>query len=337
MVRNFSGPGAFIVGPGVSNVASDDAKNQTKWPKNPKDVVVNEIDTGALINEMAALHLLPGKLELPPREFIPEKRVNQNPEGLIWALNENEEPPKIPEGTYRGTRLALTQVYDLIEQRYVSFMDIAQIESSIPSAQTLDKKQELFKFTQAAPVEDGGDGYPPHLNLAINLAWANSMSEADVSQKSNFPVWGIFDFLRLAQLKGIMLGILPGKLGGGTPDVGKKLADVEAYNRKSLETWGWVKRIQFDVFDRRNIGELKDWYSDARFAQQHFTGSNPTTIEQASDGMIRHFIDAAKTQEDKVAKDTIIELSIDHRKSLYMQDCSYFRKAAGLDLADDIR
>lgn len=117
---------------------------------------------------------------------------------------------------------------------------------------------------------------------------------------------------------------------GGSPAEGPRIADVEKYNRDQIDLVKNGKRFIQDIFNRPNVGELKDWYSDARFAQQHFTGTNPTTIEWASCSWIRHFIRAATTKEDADAKETIAKLADKDSKSLYVQDYSYFRKAAGI-------
>lgn len=101
----------------------------------------------------------------------------------------------------------------------------------------------------------------------------------------------------------------------GTPDKGDKLADVEKFNRDARGRWRFQRK---DIFDLPNVGDLKDWYSDARFAQQQFTGTNPTTIELVSDFWLQHFIQAAKAQEDEEAKNTIVDLSHKWRGSLYM-------------------
>lgn len=106
MVRNLT-PGG--VGPG-------DTDAPRKWPKNPEDAVVNDMDTGALINELSKLAILPGKLDLTPDE---QKACQKNPDSLIWTLHGKESPHRIQNGTYRGTQLALTKTYDLIEQRYL--------------------------------------------------------------------------------------------------------------------------------------------------------------------------------------------------------------------------
>lgn len=85
------------------------------------------------------------------------------------------------------------------------------------------------------------------------------------------------------------------------------------------------------------MGDLEDWYSDGRFAQQQFTGTNPTTIERASDYWLQHFIQAAKAPEDAATEETIAYLGDKCREFLYMQDYSYFREAAGLDPTADIK
>lgn len=90
---------------------------QGKWPRDPEKLAVNNIDTGVLINELADIELLPKKLEsLSDGE---KEDFEQNPENLHWKAYE-QGPSPIEEGTYRGTQLALTKIYDLIEQRYLN-------------------------------------------------------------------------------------------------------------------------------------------------------------------------------------------------------------------------
>ncbi|GFG20465.1 seed linoleate 13S-lipoxygenase-1 [Aspergillus udagawae] len=292
---------------------------QGKWPSNPEDLAVGDIDTGVLINELSELKLLPGKLKV----FEP------NPEILQWKAY--EKGPPIEEGTYRGTQLALTKIYNLIEQRFSSFMDVANFEPLVPSPLTKDEKLKFFAFT------DGSDGYPPHLNLAGNVPAA----EKDKSnQRSTLQPSDIFDRMRLLQLTSLLPSVVPcrfirdlarltanGWFGPmGRPDAGEKLEDVEDYNRRARRRW-----LGKDIFNLPNVGDLADWYSDARFAQQQFTGANPTTIERASDRWLQHFITATEAPEDAPVKETITDLSNSCRESLYMQDYSYFREAAGLD------
>lgn len=205
----------------------------------------------------------------------------------------------------------------------MSSMDVGEIEPVIPSALSKQDKRRFFEFTSEG-------GYPPHLDLGLNAKWAKKHEE-DYYQRSDLWDTDLFNWKRLAQLKGIMDNILPNiVLHVGTPDKGDNIADIEKYQRKK-------RAKKYDIFDRPNVGDLKDWYSDARFAQQQFTGTNPTTIERASNDWIDHFKRAAKTADDQVAQRTIEDLSASDRESFYIQDYSYFRKSAGLDSDADIK
>jgi hypothetical protein len=215
-------------------------------------------------------------------------------------------------------------------------MDTFNFEPTVPSPLTMQQKRQFFAFT------DGSDNYPPHLNLAGNVPAAKK--EASEVQKSTLSITDIFNQMRLLQLASLLPTLVPqtflskialpvvgvtadawfGKMG--TPDAGVWLQDVENYNRKMRAKW-----IHKDIFDLPNVGDLEDWYSDARFAQQHFTGTNPTTIERASEQWIAHFTKASKDPADKKAQETIMALTYSSKESLYMQDYSYFRKAAGMD------
>ncbi|KAJ5383001.1 hypothetical protein N7517_000912 [Penicillium concentricum] len=310
MVRNLTA----VDGPG-------DTSTSSKWPKNPEEVVLNDMDTGALINELASLQLLPKKVDLTPHQQAAWAR---NPGVLAYGAFEQKEPVRIEKGTYRGTQLALTKIYDLIEQQYMSFMDVAQVEPLVPTALTRQDKCDFFVFTK------GEDGYPPHLDLGLNKEWANN--ENDGNQRSDMSKWAIFNWYRLLQLANIMRGTLPNLFAEGTPDQGKTIAEVEDYNRKRRA--GWVRK---DIFDRPNVGDLKDWYSDARFSQQQFTGTNPTTITRASKDWIYHFTQAAKTSDDAEAKGVISKLSNSCPESFYVQDYSYFRTITDIDSADEIK
>jgi hypothetical protein len=204
-------------------------------------------------------------------------------------------------------------------------MNVTQVEPLFPMPMSMDTKRELFKFTKS-------DFFPPHLDLFANQPW--NAKEKDPNQRSNIKESSIFSWYQLLRLASIMKGTVPWdfKLRSQTPDQGKTIKEVEEYNRNELKRW-----FKVDVFSRRNVGELKDWYSDARFSQQHFTGTNPTTIETASLFWTDHFILAAKAKDDAAAKDIITELSSSSHESLYIQDYSYFRRSAGLTPAADIQ
>lgn len=80
------------------------------------DPPINDLDTGALVNELMQQSLLPRDVGLAPHE---QAYAANTPEGLTCKLSalSAAEPKKAQEGSYRGTQLVLTKVYDLIEQR----------------------------------------------------------------------------------------------------------------------------------------------------------------------------------------------------------------------------
>ncbi len=106
---------------------------------------------------------------------------------------------------------------------------------------------------------------------------------------------------------------------GGNPQQGLKVQDVVEYNKHH-------RKHGNDIANGGNIGLLDDWYSDRRFADQSFTGTNPTTITQASDAWIAAFTKAAKSQGEVK---WVIALGQADPTSLFVQDCSYFREACG--------
>ena len=104
----------------------------------------------------------------------------------------------------------------------------------------------------------------------------------------------------------------------GTPYAGPTLSDCEKYNREHPSP-------NTDIMEGKNIGSLADWYSDARFAQQHLSGVNPSTIETATPEKIKAYVDEAGKQELVGMKNLLSE-----GKSLLIQDYSYFRDATGV-------
>lgn len=86
-----------------------------EWPAKVQDCLVPVFDTGVFVTELAKNDLLPKKLTgLTEQDLEDAKR---NPETLLQKANE-QAPDQLSEGTYRGTQLALTKVYDIIEKKY---------------------------------------------------------------------------------------------------------------------------------------------------------------------------------------------------------------------------
>ncbi|KAK4626805.1 Seed linoleate 13S-lipoxygenase-1 [Fulvia fulva] len=331
-----------VVGGGAKH---KEGSNGSQWPMDPEHFSLPLWDTAVLLGELGNNTALPTATDILDEDY---DTLMSNPEVLVERAQKHA-PPQLEEGTYRGTQLALTKIYQLIEKSYESFMDAANFEPSMPRPLSLQAKRRLFGFTD--PVTDG---YPPHLNLASNRAYVKEHPEVDEGtaplQRPTLKPTDLHSAMRLAQLSVLLPHAVPktfveqtaakakqekvelafGPMG--RPDQGEKLADVENYNKAMRK-----RTAGNDIFDLPNIGDLEDWYSDHRFAQQFFTGPNPTTIERASDAWIQLFVEnATQALEDQKMKQKIQEIVRSDRDSLYMQDYSYFRAFAGMRASDEI-
>lgn len=126
--------------------------------------------------------------------------------------------------------------------------------------------------------------------------------------------------MRLADTATLIPAIIPQFIidwQHGKPEDGSTIAEIEDLNKK-------YRSQKKDVFDEPNIGDRPDWYTDAVFAQQQFTGVNPTTIKLASGEWIEKFQNAAKAQSNQAVSKLLASTDA---KSLYMQDYSDFRAA----------
>ncbi|KAL4875078.1 lipoxygenase [Aspergillus karnatakaensis] len=298
----------------------------------PEAPPLNCIDTGVYVNELTNLDMLPDTPKLDDK--ADRIAYMNNPESLAWRLNSgiSNAVPDTEQGvTYRGTQLALLKTYEIVEHRFGAFMEVADFDSVLPLPRSIEQKRKLYLYS------DGTDGYPPHLNLA------GKDDEEDPNQRTDLPRKKIFDNMRMIQAGSLMRNFLswykktPARaaanlaLGGmGTPDAGKTLKDVEDYNRKRRER----QKTRNDIFDQPNVGDLDDWFSDGWFAQQQFTGVNPTTIERASDFWVDYFVSASSGSGDKAVTESMGFLRTSCRQGLYLQDYSYFRAAAGVKPAD---
>lgn len=233
----------------------------------------------------------------------------------------------VPDLNATRTKMHLTPISLLLGNRfikpckllnllysYASFFDILAIEPTIPRSIPLEEKRSMYQWS------DGTDKYPPHL--------------AVIPDKDNVHIFKIFNALGLIQTGALLKKLVPsddflGRIGrkiwearrklvgiSSMPYAGTTIAEIEERNRHNRKTGT-------DVMRGQNIGDLSDWYSDARFAQQYLTGANPTTITLASDEWLAKFINAAEKQNPK-AVDLFRTAG---PKSFYIQDYSYFRDA----------
>lgn len=204
--------------------------------------------------------------------------------------------------------------------RYISYFDAIAIESTIPRTIPFEEKASKYRY-QAS----GKDKYPPHLDVIPN--------------QDETPLWQIFNAIGLLDAASLLPKIVPKNFLGriasdiqstllnvvdGEPQKGPAIADIERRNK-------YDRQSGTDVERGANIGDYDDWYADARFAQQQFTGTNPTTLTTIPAKLLDEFKAAATVQ----SLDAMVSVLESVEKDLYVQDCSYFRNAAGLG-PDDV-
>lgn len=140
----------------------------------------------------------------------------------------------------------------------------------------------------------------------------------------------IFDNLALARLGGLLKRVVPKRniinwafdklrfeIFNKTPEDAVTIREVEAFNDAQ-------RKEKVAAYAEKNIGDRKDWYTDAVFAQQAFTGTNPVSIRLASSDLISEFKTAATSNGFSEASRFLDSLD---EKSLYVNDYRYFRKA----------
>ncbi|KAG9218350.1 hypothetical protein CCMSSC00406_0007279 [Pleurotus cornucopiae] len=206
-----------------------------------------------------------------------------------------------PEETDYSTAMKhAAEGYDHARQMIAFLFDILDYESSVPQKFTPEEKKAKYTWNHS-------DNFPPHLAI--------------IPEDIDVPSYKIFSIVRLVQTLLIVSGIQfdEGLAPGPQQNTMEKLAEWNAERHRSQ---GWIK----DMFNEPNIGLRNDWYTDAVFAQQFFTGPNPTTITLASDMWMKAFIEEAASQ----AKQEVIALFRSALpNSFYVQDFSDFRGRMG--------
>lgn len=203
--------------------------------------------------------------------------------------------------------------------------DVLGVEPTLPRYRTLQEQKAIYQFSSYPTTADGKPAQcPPYLEY--------------IPSDQSVSVFKIFSAVGLAQTQVLLKKITPdedGILGrtrewflekkravayGGEPEKGVNIQDVVDYNK-------YHRKYGTDIEGGGNIGLLHDWFSDRRFADQQFTGTNPTTITRATPAWITEFTAAAKANNYGQWA-TILAKS--DPKSLFVQDGSYFRKAVGV-------
>ncbi|KAF9875155.1 Oleic acid lipoxygenase [Colletotrichum karsti] len=211
----------------------------------------------------------------------------------------------LKKGTYKGTRLALTEIYSMAEESAAAHFNARGFEPIIPVNRDLKDKQAIYKWSNPE------DGYPPHLDtIPLEL------------QQGQPGVGLIFDMAKsgfISTISTTFSFIIPKEIElAGTPFEGPTLADCEKYNHGS-------PKPQTDIMNGENLGHKSDWYSDFRFAQQHLSGVNPSTITTASAEWVSAYVNEACKQGLDDMKQLLLK-----GEDLLIQDYSYFREATGV-------
>ncbi|KAF5367613.1 hypothetical protein D9757_010650 [Collybiopsis confluens] len=180
-----------------------------------------------------------------------------------------------------------------------------------------DLSDGVFQFAYS-------DQYPPHI--------------ARIPSKYKTHVLDIFDFKSLLHTT-VATFLLPDLTGLFDSNTVRTIDDLVYRNHRLHEKVrsetrrGPISQITLGMFHTKNIGHRSDWYTDAAFGQQQFTGVNPTTITLAPSRWVEEFEVVARDQ----GRDDITEILSSDPKALYVQDYSHFRTAVALPMDEEIK
>jgi Lipoxygenase len=180
------------------------------------------------------------------------------------------------------------------------------ISPIFPLKTDLEEKKNIFKWS------DPSDNFPPHLDTLP----VEEFEDTD----NHHAVGTIFNPSKFKLFQGLSVRyIIPTEIDAeGTPFQGPTIEDCETYNRGH-------PGLKTDIMDGQNIGHLADWYSDARFAQQHLSGVNPSTVKMAPPEQVKAYV--AEADKQGIAD---MKTQLSGAKDLLIQDYSLFRKATGV-------
>lgn len=221
---------------------------------------------------------------------------------------------------------------------YNAYFNVMEVEPTWPRLLNLQQSQATFDWETKVALEDGTViEYPPHLK--------------NVPKQDQVGLFEIFSKLGLLETISIIKPFLPKSIWGKIllPGYEWALGKIKAANgnidgiskansMQAFETFNRLNRkVGTDISRGQNLGILQDWYTDRRFADQAFTGTNPTTIlniTEAEGDLLQEFIAAAQRHGftkwyDRLRRDV-------QPGSLYVQDHRYFRKAFGADPNEDL-
>jgi hypothetical protein len=244
-----------------------------------------------------------------------------NPNPPLALLRQRQLHPYItarpqPESYPEAIKSTVSSFQD-VKRNLDWFFDIAGFQSSNEEEeQDVTERQQLYQW-------ELNDSFPPHLRTIP--------SDDQVSTLKIFQFNRLYDTAVLAfhAYTFDIHGVHDLGPGGVT-----SMAALEARNKALHDKWSDHWFFQADnMFTPENVGLRPDWYTDAVFGQQWFTGTNPNTISQASPAWLDVFTQAAKTQ----SKQAVLNLlSSAGAKAFYILDYTGLRAAAGLGPTDPI-
>ncbi|KUJ07836.1 Lipoxygenase [Mollisia scopiformis] len=203
----------------------------------------------------------------------------------------------------------LVKIFQFIDAKFSDLFKTTDLE---PEDQAIKDARDIVTLRQTYQWQQPGKtdpSYPPCLK---------SIPPDDTT--------GLLAIFNAERLVDMGLSILPPKV---VPDYlsqylfgptgGKTMADLESDMIR-------LTKQNKNIGSESSIANRPDWFSDAVFGQQSFTGPNPTSIQRASTVWVKGFADQAKKQKNTPMYSLI---TTSDPESFYIQDYSYFRDACG--------
>jgi Lipoxygenase len=192
-----------------------------------------------------------------------------------------------------------------------------------PSKKHLSDKENL-KAKRKRYQWSTRNGFPPHLSV---------IPPKDAAHKMNIFKKDRWDKVQLEKLPESIAQFFGADALVPNPATGKlrpnAMVTMDMIEKKYKDLYETAQASAGkigDVYTSKHIGLREDWFTDAVFAQQQFTGVNPTGLKQASKDWMESFAWAATDQDNEEAQ----ELLANPASSFYVVDNSDYRYLLGL-------
>ncbi|KAJ8060800.1 hypothetical protein OCU04_009884 [Sclerotinia nivalis] len=201
---------------------------------------------------------------------------------------------------------ATAKLFARLEERYADNFRAQGFEAERPFIpRKFETQRALYQWALPGSTTPS---YPPHLK------W--------IPLDDRVGLLKIFNLKRFVDVSVSLLPRIPPEISNllfGDPYNGTTMAMLE-------ERMMALHNEEKNVGTEPSIGYRKDWYCDAVFAQQYFTGPNPSSIALAGQTWLDRFKKAAFDQGNKEIHSLLERFN---SNSFYIQDCSFFREWAG--------